>query len=147
MQQRIAPRERFQAAGGRTKQGRAYDMASLLNKYLSEKGVPGDGYKSKRLKDRLKSSFAEEIAFHQQQGKAKPELVYSSNVKQQEVINAWAIAQSYQVNNNSRTQIWLYVCIGNSMVFKIVTQIWDNFEISREVLSLNTTNNISIIRL
>ena len=59
-------------------QGRAYDMASLLIKYrdyLSEKGVPGDGYTSQRLKDRLKSSFGEEIAFHQQLGKAKPELI------------------------------------------------------------------------
>ena len=46
----------------------AYDMASLLIKYrdyLSEKGVPGDGYTlSQRLKDRLKSSFGEEITFH-----------------------------------------------------------------------------------
>ena len=78
-------------------QGRAYDMASLLIKYrdyLSEKGVPGDGYTSQRLKDRLKSSFGEEIIFHQQLGKAKPELIYSSNVKPQDVINACAIAQS-----------------------------------------------------
>ena len=105
-------------------QGRAYDMASLLIKYrdyLSEKGVPGDGYTSQRLKDRLKSSFGEEITFHQQLGKAKPELIYSSNVKLQDVINAWAIAQSNQVNNNSITQIWFYVCIGNSMVFGINT--------------------------
>ena len=105
-------------------QGRAYDMASLLIKYqdyLSEKGVPGDSYTSQRLKDRLKSSFGEEITFHQQLGKAKPELIYSSNVKLQDVINAWAIAQSSQVNNNSITQIWFYVCIGNTMVFGINT--------------------------
>ena len=54
-------------------------------------------------------------------GKAKPELIYLSNVRLQDVINAWAIAQSNQVNNNSITQIWFYVCIGNSMVFGINT--------------------------
>ena len=105
-------------------QGRAYDIASLLIKYrdyLSEKGVPGDGYTSQRLKDRLKSSFGEEITFHQQLSKAKLELIYWSNVKLQDVINAWAITQSNQVNNNSITQIWFYVCIGNSMVFGINT--------------------------
>ena len=86
-------------------QGQAYDMVSLLIKYrdhLSEKGVPGDSYTSQRFLWRS-GSYGEEITFHQQLGKAKPELIYSSNVKLQDVINAWAIAQSSQVNNNSIT--------------------------------------------
>ena len=48
---------------------------------------------SKRLKDRLKNRFGETIVFHQQLGRAKPELIYSSNINLQDVINTYALPQ------------------------------------------------------
>ena len=79
---------------------RAFDMASLLARYkefLLEKGVTGAGsHSTQRLKDRLRNFFGEEIVFHQhaQLGRARPELIYSFNVKLQDVINAWALSQT-----------------------------------------------------
>ena len=76
----------------------AFDMASLLaryNEFLLKKGVAGaESYSMQRLKDRLRNFFGEEIVFHQQLGRAKPELIYSSNVNLQDVINAWALSQT-----------------------------------------------------
>jgi len=63
--------------------------------FLLEKGVAGaESYNTQRLQDRLRNFFGEEFVFHQQLGRAKPELIYSSNVKLQDVINAWALSQT-----------------------------------------------------
>ena len=79
-------------------EGQAFDMASLLARYkefLLEKGVTrAESYSMQCLKDRLTNFFGEEIVFHQQLGKAKPELIYSSNVKLQDMIYAWALSQT-----------------------------------------------------
>ena len=77
-------------------EGKAYDITSLTERYrenLDEKGIASEVYQSKRLKDRLKNRFGETIVFHQQLGRAKPELIYSSNINLQDVINTYALPQ------------------------------------------------------
>lgn len=78
------------------KEGRAYDMNSLLIRYrrcLADEGVVGEGYTRQRLKERLKNCFGEEVVSHQQTDRAKPELIYASSIGLQDMINAWALAR------------------------------------------------------
>ena len=74
-------------------QGKAYDMGSLLTRYreiLDEKEVQGDSYTTQRLKVRLEKHFGDSIVFHQQTDRTKPELLYSSSIQVQDVLNGWA---------------------------------------------------------
>ena len=74
-------------------QGKAYDMGSLLTRYreiLEEKGVQGDSYTTQRLKVRLEKHFGDSVVFHQPSDKTKPELLYSSSIQVQDVLNGWA---------------------------------------------------------
>ncbi|KAK3700422.1 hypothetical protein QZH41_004482 [Actinostola sp. cb2023] len=64
-------------------EGKAYDMSSLLSMYQNSLQSKGQ-----RLKLRLQNHFAERIVFHQPFDKRKPELVYSSKISLQDVINA-----------------------------------------------------------
>ena len=76
--------------------GKAYDMASLLDMYkrlLKNNGADGASYTKQHLKVRLQKHFGESIVFHQPPERKKSELVYSSKIKVQDVLNAWA---SYQ---------------------------------------------------
>jgi len=82
--------------------GRAYDMSFLLNKYaglLEKLGVDGQKYTKQKLKLRLKAHFGESIVFHQPYQKTNPELVYSSSISLQDIINAAAAAQNAQPQN------------------------------------------------
>ena len=66
-------------------------MNTLLQKYkalLTDRGIDADSYTRQRLKLRLKSYFVESIVFHQQPDHSQPELVYSSKLSLQTVINA-----------------------------------------------------------
>ena len=71
--------------------GKAYDMTSLLSWYQSlllECGIEtGKSYRSERLKNRLKLHFENNIVFHKQPDPSKPEIVYSSKISFQDVIN------------------------------------------------------------
>ena len=71
--------------------GKAYDMTSLLSWYQSlllECGIEtGKSYRSERLKNRLKLHFENNIVFHKQPDPSKPEIVYSSKISLQDVIN------------------------------------------------------------
>ena len=71
--------------------GKAYDMTSLLSWYQSlllECGIDmGKSYRSERLKNRLKLHFENNIVFHKQPDPSKPEIVYSSRISLQDVIN------------------------------------------------------------
>ena len=74
--------------------GRAYDMSSLLTMYqhiLKSKGIDADSYTKHKLKLRMQSHFGDDIVFHQQFDKKKPELVYSSKISLQDVINSAAL--------------------------------------------------------
>lgn len=74
---------------------RAYDMSSLLKKYaalLEKRGIDGQKYTKKKLKLRIKNHFGETIVFHQPYQKTRPELVYSSSISLQNVINASSAA-------------------------------------------------------
>ena len=85
-------------------QGRAYDMTSLLNRFRdilaglqsSQTGAGGDpaSYTSQRLKVRLQKHFSSNIVFHQPADRSKPELIYSSKVNVQAILNAWSIFKS-----------------------------------------------------
>jgi len=71
--------------------GRAYDMVSLLSMYkglLANKGINASSYTTQHLKKRLQHRFTTSIVFHQPSDKSKPELVYSSQISVQDVINA-----------------------------------------------------------
>ena len=76
-------------------QGRAYDMMSLLAKYrdiLTQKGATNpESYTTQNLKIRLQKHFSNAIVFHQPAERSKSELVYSSSVNVQNVLNAWAV--------------------------------------------------------
>ena len=71
-------------------QGKAYDMGSLLTRYreiLEEKGVQGGSYTTQRLKVRLEKHLGDSVVFDQQSDKTKPELLYSSSIQVQDVLN------------------------------------------------------------
>lgn len=71
--------------------GKAFDMAVLLKKYhdlLKTKGVKETTYTAQRLKNRMIHHFGEAIVFHQQYRRNKSELVYSSSISLQDIINA-----------------------------------------------------------
>ena len=90
-------------------EGRAYDMNSLLVRYrefLADEGVRGEGYTRQCLKDRLKNCFGEEVVFHQQMDRAKPELIYASSIRLQDVINAWAL--THKAENKVNLKLNLY---------------------------------------
>ena len=76
-------------------QGRAYNMMSLLGKYrdiLTEKGAANpESYTTQNLKIRLQKHFSTTIVFHQPADRSKSELVYSSSVNIQDILNAWAV--------------------------------------------------------
>lgn len=86
--------EMVASINGLLKSGRAYDMSSLLKKYvelLEERGVDAKAYSKQNLKLRIKSYYGEEIVFHQPYNKSSPELLYSSSISLKDVINASAI--------------------------------------------------------
>ncbi|CAH3188957.1 unnamed protein product [Porites lobata] len=74
--------------------GVALDMKTLLDSYqgiLQHLGCKtAKSYKSERLKRRLQQSFQEEIVFQKLPDPSKPELVYSSSISLQDVINSAA---------------------------------------------------------
>ena len=73
--------------------GKAFTMTYLLCQFkflLEEKKICADNYRSHRLKSRLQNHFKDSIVFHQQPNPSKPELVYSSDISLQDVINASA---------------------------------------------------------
>ena len=74
--------------------GVALDMKTLLDSYLGVLQHLGcntaKSYKSERLKRRLQQSFQEEIVFQKLPDPWKPELVYSSSISLQDVINSAA---------------------------------------------------------
>ena len=85
-------------------EGKAYDMPNLLTKYkeiLKERGVNGESYTKHRLKERLKKHFSDEIEFFQV-SRCKPEIVYSSALSIQDLINkaAEANAQGTTTSND-----------------------------------------------
>ena len=82
--------------------GKAYDMSSLLKKYvglLEKRGIYGSNYTNQKSKLRMKSHFGETIVFHQPYQKNSPEILYSSSISVQDVINSSAI----QNNTESST--------------------------------------------
>lgn len=84
--------------------GMAYDMVSLLKKYaelLEERGVDGQKYTSQKLKLQMKSHFGETIVFHQPYMRSKPELVYSSTISLQDIINASATHNKEQPSSQA----------------------------------------------
>ena len=69
--------------------GKAYNMNLLLSMFkgfLEERHVSATSYIKQRLK--LRMNFHEQIVFHQPQDHSQPELVYSSKISLQDVINA-----------------------------------------------------------
>ena len=79
------------------KAGTVYLMSDLMKTYkekLSLKGVlTADGYRSDRFKQRLHSFFKNQITIHEQLDHSKDELIYSSVISVQNVVQN--VAQSY----------------------------------------------------
>jgi len=75
-------------------------MSSLLKKYiglLEKRGTYGSNYTNQKLKLRMKSHFGETIVFHQPYQKNSPEIVYSSSISVQDVINRSAIQNNIAI--------------------------------------------------
>lgn len=73
------------------KAGSAFTMGSLLMKYrtlLQKTGLPAQSYTIQQLKFCLKKHSAEETVFCQPHDRTKSELLYSSHIPLQDVINA-----------------------------------------------------------
>eukprot|EP00794_Sanderia_malayensis_P004498 gene4498-5096_t len=84
-------------------QGKAYDMSSLLLKYrqhLSEKGIESKSYSKQRMKLQLEKYFGKKIVFHQHPDRSKAEVIYSSDISVQDVLNA-AAAQNAGMRSES----------------------------------------------
>ena len=69
-------------------------MSYLLERYrekLYSRGISSWGtYRSEKLKRRLRNNFLDSIMFHKQPDPSNPELVYSSKISVQSIINAAA---------------------------------------------------------
>ena len=91
------------------KQGKAYELTSLLTKYksiLREKGVStADSYTNQRLKLRLKDHFKYRVVFHEQHQQSKSQLMYSSQISFHEVISAACSAKNVDQRSGGRTHI------------------------------------------
>lgn len=74
--------------------GKAYEMSYLLERFKAKLSMSGiaswSTYRSEKLKRRLKNHFSDSIVFHKQPDPSKPELVYSSKIFVQSIINAAA---------------------------------------------------------
>ena len=75
-------------------------MSLLLSRYrerLGEKGINAESYSKQRLKLRLQRHFGDNIVFHQHPDKSKPEMIYSSTISVQDVLNA--VAQNTEMSS------------------------------------------------
>ena len=74
--------------------GKAYEMSFLVERYrmmLALNGMESSkSYRSEKLKKRLKNHYLDSITFHKQPDPSKPELIYSSSISVQSIINAAA---------------------------------------------------------
>ena len=71
-------------------QEKAYDVSPLLLKYrerLKDKGIKAESCRKQRLKLRLEKHFGENIVFYQHSDRSKPEVIYSSDISLQDVLN------------------------------------------------------------
>ena len=73
---------------------KAFDMSFLLKKFqsfLEQKGISvvnAQSYTKQKLKLRLRNYFLDKIVFHQPHDRSMPELIYSSSLSLQTVINS-----------------------------------------------------------
>lgn len=87
------------------KSGKALEMKTLLESYkaiLAERFgcTTASSYRSERLKRRLENYFEDQIVFQKQPDPSKPELVYSSSISLQDVINTAARRTSNQIQTS-----------------------------------------------
>ena len=71
--------------------GKAFEMSTVIGRYkdyLKEQHMTLDSYTTQRLKLRLKKHFGDRIVFHQPYDRTKSELLYSSAISLQDVINS-----------------------------------------------------------
>ena len=67
--------------------GNAFEMSTVIGRYkdyLNEQQMSLDSYTTQRLKLQVKKHFGDKIMFH----RTKPELLYSSDISLQDVINS-----------------------------------------------------------
>ena len=82
-------------------------MTLLLSKFckiFEQNGVSAEGYTRQCLKLRLQKHFADSIVFHQPSNRSKPELVYSSEIKVQDIINACAYSNMQGEKEKEKNQ-------------------------------------------
>ena len=75
------------------KKGKAYNMASLLLRFqesLDKRGTSSESYTKQHFKSHLEKHFGDKIVFCQPSNRSKPDIVSSSAIKAQDVLNAWA---------------------------------------------------------
>ena len=68
-------------------------MASLFTRFpetLDRRGIGSESYNKQHLKSRIEKHFGDDVVFSQPSHRSKPEIVYSSAIKVQDVLHAWA---------------------------------------------------------
>ena len=83
--------------------GKVYEISCLLERYkeiLSSNGILSQSYRSEKLKKRLINHFSDSVVFHKQQDPPKSELIYSSSISVQGLINAAAIFSNSDANED-----------------------------------------------
>ena len=94
------------------REGKAYDMTTLLTMYQSDlesKGVDASSYSRQHLKARLHKRSGDELIFHMPTARFKPELVYGSTIMVQDILNAWAELQSKKEEERIENEIFRVV--------------------------------------
>ena len=77
--------------------GKAIEMTTIVNRFkeiLSEKVEEAENYRSEKIKRRLINYCGNGITFQKQEGRNKPELVYSTEISLKDSINALSIMKS-----------------------------------------------------
>ena len=75
------------------RKGKAYGRASLLTRFretLDRRGIGSESYTKQQLKSRIEKHFGDDVVFPQPSHGSKPEIVYSSTIKVQDVLNVLA---------------------------------------------------------
>ena len=84
--------------------GRAYKIVALLKTYktiLNTYGISAAGYKAQKLKNRLNKHFKDKVVFYQPHQLSKSQLMYSSSISIQDLINTASSSNIIPQTNRS----------------------------------------------
>ena len=107
--------------------GRAYTMTFLpthFKSHLKKEDIAAENYHSRNLKIRLQNHFKDSVIFHQQPNPSKPEVIYSSQISLQDIINAVSTVSSQtskvseEKPTKSSSDFWLQILFHTAQIIK-----------------------------